>query len=197
LGPSFSPKITDWSDRKTCVLFADGAGAAVLQRGEAGIISGFTGADWYRGRLFVLSRVFRSETNFIPVRDNGPRYTVMNGREIFKFAVNKMPESILKVLEGTGYTLDDIKYFIPHQANTRIIDAAAKKLNVGREKFYVNINRYGNTSSASIAIALDEMAKEGLLLPGDLIIIAGFGAGLTYGAQLIKWTKNREKNNAV
>ncbi len=121
----------------------------------------------------------------------------MNGREIFKFAVNKMPESILKVLEGTGYTLDDIKYFIPHQANTRIIDAAAKKLNVGREKFYVNINRYGNTSSASIAIALDEMAKEGLLLPGDLIIIAGFGAGLTYGAQLIKWTKNREKNNAV
>jgi len=112
----------------------------------------------------------------------------MNGREVFKFAVNMVPECIMKVLEGTGYSLDDIKYFIPHQANVRIMDAIAKKFEVDREKFYMNMNKYGNTSSASIPLAMDEMAREKLLVPGDLIIIAGFGGGLTYGAQLIKWT---------
>ncbi len=188
IGAEVLSKITDWSDRNTCVLFADGAGAAVLQRGETGIISGITGSDG-TGAENLRCPAIPLHNRFMPTRDIEPNFATMNGREVFKFAVNMMPECILKVLEGTGYTLDDIKYFIPHQANVRIVDAAAKKLNVDREKFYMNIQKYGNTSSASIPLALDEMSREGLLLPGDLIIIAGFGGGYTYGAQLIKWTK--------
>jgi len=113
----------------------------------------------------------------------------MNGREVFKFAVRILPEYIRKVLENTGYTLEDIKYIVPHQANTRIVEAAAKKLDLDPTKFYVNIQYYGNTSGASIPLALDEMSRQGLLQKGDLFIIVGFGAGLTYGAQLIRWTK--------
>ena len=188
VGAEVLSKITDWSDRKTCVLFADGAGAAVLQRGKAGIIASFTGADG-RGADYLYCHGVPFGNQLVPVKDTQPHYTVMNGREVFKFAVNIMPESILKVLEGSGFTLDDIKYFLPHQANIRIIEAAAKKLKVDKDRFYINIDRYGNTSSASIPIALDEMSRNGQLLPGDLIVVTGFGAGLTYGAHLIKWTK--------
>ncbi|MGI5901108.1 MAG: beta-ketoacyl-ACP synthase III [Desulfitobacteriia bacterium] len=189
IGAEVLSKITDWEDRSTCVLFADGAGAAVLKRGEVGIVSEFTGADGRGGKnLNCLSRTLKN--CFLPAEDNGPYYTTMDGKEVFKFALKVVPECIQRVLEGTGYALEEVKYFIPHQANVRIVEAVAKKLSIENEKFIINMHKYGNTSSASIPIALDEMSREGLLLPGDLVCIAGFGAGYTYGAHLIKWTKN-------
>lgn len=188
IGVEVLSKITDWDDRSTCVLFADGAGAAVLQRGEEGIISEVTESDG-NGAENLSCPAMPLKNKFMPEADCPPNFISMNGREIYKFAVKVIPECILRVLENTGYSLEDIKHIIPHQANVRILEAAAKKLDIDKEKFYVNIHKYGNTSGASIPLALDEMAREGLLEPGDLIIIVGFGAGLTYGAQLIRWTK--------
>lgn len=205
IGSEVLSKITDWADRNTCVLFADGAGAAVLQRGEQGIISELTGSDGSGGEKLTCRAVplknkfigndYKPENSSEPENFAGD-FISMNGREIFKFAVKIMPECIRKVLENTGYSLQDIKQIIPHQANIRILEAAAKKLDVDIDKFYVNLQHYGNTSGASIPIALDEMAKNGLLHPGDLLIIVGFGGGLTYGAQLLRWTKKEEKQNA-
>jgi len=188
IGAEVISKITDWSDRSTCVLFADGAGAAVLQRGETGIITGFTAADG-NGAANLSCPALPLRNIFVEKPREVRNFVVMNGREVFKFAVNMIPECINKVLEGTDYSLDDVKYFISHQANIRILEAAAKKLNINPAKFYVNIDKYGNTSSASIPLALDEMSRKGLLQYGDLIVIAGFGAGFTFGAQLIKWTR--------
>jgi 3-oxoacyl-[acyl-carrier-protein] synthase-3 len=188
IGSEVLSKITDWDDRNTCVLFADGAGAAVLQRGVSGIISEIIGSDGNGAENLGCPAV--PLKNKFTVSDNcKPNIISMNGREIYKFAVKMIPECVQKVLKDTGYSLQDIKHIIPHQANVRILDAAAKKLQIDRDKFYVNLHQYGNTSGASIPLALDEMSKSGLLTGGDLIIIVGFGAGLTYGAQLIQWTK--------
>ncbi|UWG97021.1 ketoacyl-ACP synthase III [Dehalobacter sp. DCM] len=191
IGAEELSKITDWTDRTTCVLFADGAGAAVLQRGEQqGIISEIIGSDGNKGDCLTCPAL--PPRNYF-IRDDSTKesrseYVYMNGREVYKFAVTVMPECILKTLEGTGISLSDIDHIIPHQANLRIIDAAAKKLNLDASKFYVNLPRFGNTSGASIPIALDEMAKANRFKKGDLIILVGFGGGLTYGAMLIKWT---------
>jgi len=189
LGAEVFSKIVDWEDRNTCVLFADGAGAAVLRRGEKGLISEVIHSDG-SGAAYLECPAVPLQNRFSgrPTAKR-PSYTSMNGREVFKFAVRILPEYIRKVLENTGYTLEDIKYIVPHQANTRIVEAAAKKLDLDPAKFYVNIQYYGNTSGASIPLALDEMSRQGLLQKGDLFIIVGFGAGLTYGAQLIRWTK--------
>jgi len=182
-------KLTDWTDRNTCVLFADGAGAAVVARGEEeGIISIFTGAEGdTQGNLACIAAPLGN--CYMDVQKTEPKLIYMNGKEIFKFAVTMMPECIEKVLEDSGYTLDDVTHIIPHQANTRIVEAAAKRLGIPQERFFMNIEKYGNTSGASIPIALDEMSRQGLLKAGDLLIIVGFGAGLTYGAELIRWTK--------
>lgn len=188
IGAEVLSKITDWEDRNTCVLFADGAGAAVLRRGARGIVSTITGSDGNGGEHLACPAV-PLRNRFAPEPRCRESYISMNGREIFKFAVKVIPECVLKVLENTAYSLGDIKYIIPHQANVRIIDAAAKKLGIGKDRFYMNLDRYGNTSGASIPLALDEMARGNLLEKGDRIIIVGFGAGLTYGAGLIQWTK--------
>lgn len=189
IGSEVLSKITDWRDRNTCVLFADGSGAVVLKRGDEGIISEIIGseplgAENLQCPALALRNEFTGEAK--PVLN----YISMNGREIFKFAVKIIPECILNILKDTGYTLDDIKTIIPHQANVRILEAAAKKLNIEKDRFFVNIHKYGNTSGASIPLALDEMAAGGLIQKGDLFIIVGFGAGLTYGGQLIRWTKS-------
>ncbi|NLP44861.1 MAG: ketoacyl-ACP synthase III [Peptococcaceae bacterium] len=189
LGAEVFSKIIDWEDRNTCVLFADGAGAAVLRRGAEGIISELIRSDGSGAGHLECPAVPLQNKFSACSTEKRPSYTLMNGREVFKFAVRIIPEYIEKVLTNTGYTLEDIKYIIPHQANTRIVAAAAKKLGVDQAKFYVNIQYYGNTSGASIPLALDEMSRQGLLQKGDLFIIVGFGAGLTYGAQLIRWTK--------
>ncbi|HHV65694.1 MAG TPA: ketoacyl-ACP synthase III [Peptococcaceae bacterium] len=202
IGSEVLSKIVDWQDRNTCVLFADGAGAAVLERGKQGIISELLGSDGTGAEKLACSAVPLQNkfTGTCSDAENGSGskfirrdYITMNGREIFKFAVNIMPECILQVLENTGYSLKDVKQIVPHQANIRILEAAAKKLAINKDKFYVNLGHYGNTSGASIPIALDEMAEKGLINPGDLLIIVGFGAGLTYGAQLLRWTKESSR----
>lgn len=189
IGSEVLSKVTDWQDRNTCVLFADGAGAAVLRRGNEGIISEIIGSD-PSGSENLVCPALALRNEFTGEVKPALNYISMNGREIFKFAVKIIPECILKLLEDTGYSLNDIKTIIPHQANVRILDAAAKKLNINKDRFFVNIHKYGNTSGASIPLALDEMAVRGLIQRGDLFIIVGFGAGLTYGAQLIRWTRN-------
>ncbi|NLI92299.1 MAG: ketoacyl-ACP synthase III [Peptococcaceae bacterium] len=193
IGAEVLSKIVDWNDRSTCVIFADGAGAAVLKRGVQGIISEVTGSDG-NGAESIACHAVPLKNKFCDFSKDKANYLSMNGREIFKFAVKIIPECIEKVLEDSGYSIDQVKHIIPHQANIRILDAAAKKLQINKERFYVNIQRYGNTSGASIALALDEMSKGGLLRNGDLIILVGFGAGLTYGAMMLKWTKDRNNN---
>ncbi|WP_368293278.1 beta-ketoacyl-ACP synthase III [Dehalobacter sp. TBBPA1] len=187
IGAEALSKITNWEDRGTCVLFADGAGAAVIKRGDQGIISEVIGSDGSKGECLECPALPLKNV-FIEAEEAKPPHAKMNGREVFKFAVNILPECILKILENTPYTLEDINHIIPHQANLRIIDSAAKKLQVDQAKFYVNLPSYGNTSSASIPIALDEMAKGKLIHKEDLLVLVGFGGGLTYGAMLIKWT---------
>ncbi len=189
IGSEVLSKVTDWQDRNTCVLFADGAGAVVLKRGEEGIVAEMIGSDG-NGAENLQCPAIPINNRFTQTIKTTPSYINMNGREIYKFAVKVIPDCIHKVLENTGYTLEDIKTIIPHQANVRIVDAAAKKLGIDKGRFFVNLHRYGNTSGASIPIALDEMSKQKLISKGDLIILVGFGAGLTYGAQLIRWTKD-------
>lgn len=187
IGAEVLSKILNWEDRNTCVLFGDGAGAAILQRSdERGIISQFTGSDGSGAKHLFCDT--------IPVKNPYTKEITaiqdtltMNGKEVFKFAVKVIPYCINKVLEQSEYNLDDIDYIVPHQANEKIIDLAVKKLGADKSKFYVNLDKYGNTSGASIPIALDEMNKKGLLKKGQKIIIVGFGGGLTFGAQLIEW----------
>ncbi|RNC28609.1 MAG: 3-oxoacyl-[acyl-carrier-protein] synthase 3 [Candidatus Dichloromethanomonas elyunquensis] len=200
IGAEVLSKIVDWNDRSTSVLFGDGAGAAVLKRGKQGIISRVTGCDG-SGAASLACPAVPLKNAFCDFSQEKANVLTMNGREIFKFAVKIMPECVEKVLEDSGHSIDEIRYIIPHQANIRLVDAAVKKLQINQEKVYINIQRFGNTSGASIALALDEMSRGGLLRNGDLLILVGFGSGLTYGAMLLKWTKEgndngEEKNDA-
>lgn len=189
IGAEVLSKFLDWQDRTTCVLFGDAAGAAVLEETEdMGIETVHIGTFGDRGHLI------RCKSHPL----NNPYYKEdletfdkvhMDGREVFKFAINIIPEEVNLILRENNLTLDDIKYIIPHQANLRIIESAAKKLDIGMDKFYVNLNEYGNTSSASIPLCLDEMEKRSLLNNGDKLITVAFGGGLTYGAALIIWNK--------
>ncbi|WP_226037661.1 beta-ketoacyl-ACP synthase III [Aquibacillus saliphilus] len=166
-------KITDWSDRNTCVLFGDGAGAVVL--GEVtegkGILSFELGADGSGGKY-----LFQDED-----------YLSMNGREVFKFAVRQMPESSVNVVEKAGFKKEDVDYLIPHQANIRIMEAARERLGIAEHKMATSVKKYGNTSSASIAIALSEDVKNGKIKDDDLVVLVGFGGGLTWGALALRW----------
>ncbi|MGN0158857.1 MAG: beta-ketoacyl-ACP synthase III [Brotaphodocola sp.] len=178
-------KLTDWTDRGTCVLFGDGAGAAVVQAEDSGMIHMVMGSDGTRGS--VLSCTARTPGNFLNGKVPELGYMYMNGQEVFKFAVKKVPECTMQVLEESGYTLDDVKYFVLHQANYRIVESVAKRLKQPLDKFPMNMERYGNTSGASIPLLLDELNREGRLQHGDKIVLAGFGAGLTWGAVLLEW----------
>ncbi|EGO89239.1 ketoacyl-ACP synthase III [Clostridium botulinum C] len=187
IGAETLSKILNWEDRSTCILFADGAGAAIIERSEeVGLISQYTGSDGTGGKA-LKCEALPVRNPYCKVDDKFKDTLSMEGREVFKFAVNAMIESINKVLENTEYTLDDIDYIVPHQANIRIIEFVSKKLRVSQDKFYVNLHKYGNTSGASIPIALDEMNKKGMFKKGDNIILVGFGGGLTFGAHLIQW----------
>lgn len=180
-------KLIDWKDRNTCVLFGDGAGAVVLKASkEAGIINTVTGSKGdIEGNLVSKSRNLVNP--FIANPETGENYLSMNGKEIFKFATRIMKKALNDVLQGSGISLEQVKYIIPHQANNRMFEYVASKMKFDKEKFYVNLERYGNTSSASIPLALDEMAKKGLLEKGDKLIFVGFGGGLTWGAALLEW----------
>ncbi|HEX7625567.1 MAG TPA: beta-ketoacyl-ACP synthase III [Gaiellaceae bacterium] len=183
VGGDVLSKILDWTDRSTLVLFGDGAGAVVLERVEQGGFLGFElGADGGGGANLWLpgsgSRKFEDPDKFVK----------MNGREVFKFATRVMVSSAEAILAECEKTVEDVDVYVPHQANVRIIDHAAKKLGFPQEKTIVNVDRYGNTSSGSIPLALADAADDERLEPGKLVLLTGMGAGLTWGSALIEWT---------
>lgn len=190
IGAETMTKILDWQDRNTCVLFGDGAGAVVL--GEVapneGIMEISMGADGSGGKFLNQpssgSRIPLSQESL----DNRLNYLKMDGSDVFKFAVRKMASETKKVLDMGGLSVDDINMIIPHQANVRIIEGAAKRLKVSMDKMYLNLNEYGNMSAASIPVALDEAYRTGNVKKGDKLVVVGFGAGLTWGASLITWS---------
>lgn len=185
VGSEVLSKLIDWKDRGTCVLFGDGAGAVVVRADETGILGFQMHSDGTKGN--VLTCGARSNGNFLMNQKPELSYMTMDGQEVFKFAVKKVPEVISQLLEKTGTPIEEIRYFVLHQANYRIIESVAKRLKVGMEKFPANMEYYGNTSGASIPLLLDEMNRAGKLNPGDKIILSGFGGGLTWGATLIQW----------
>lgn len=189
VGSEVLSKFTDWEDRNTCVLFGDGAGAAVLSQVESGgVIASILGADGGGADLLELPAGGTKEPASFETVKNHRHYIKMNGNEVFKFAVKILEDSVKKVVAKTEVRLEDIDYIIPHQANIRIIDAAVKRLKFPRERVIVNLDKYGNMSSASIPVALDEALNAGRIQKGDKIVMVGFGAGLTWGANLIEWS---------
>ena len=182
--------VTDWEDRDTCVLFGDGAGAAVLGPVETGgILNTCLGADGSKGELLQLPAGGSRMPASIKTVENKLHTIKMEGNVLFKHAVKIMADAALKVTEPLGLTGDDIKLIIPHQANKRILDAVAKRLGVDpKKKVYLNIEKYGNMSAASSAVALTEAVEEGRIEKGDVILMDAFGGGLTWGALVIEWS---------
>ncbi|HEY8407993.1 MAG TPA: beta-ketoacyl-ACP synthase III [Gaiellaceae bacterium] len=183
VGGDLLSRILDWKDRSTLVLFGDGAGAVVLEpAADPGFLGFELGADGGGGESLWLpgsgSRVF----------ENPDRYVKMNGREVFKFATRVLVQSAIDVLERCGASVDDVDVYVPHQANVRIIDYAAKKLGFPQEKVVINVDRYGNTSSGSIPLALADAVEDGRLRAGQLVLMTGMGAGLTWGSALMRWS---------
>jgi len=188
VGAEVLSKITDWQDRSTCVLFGDGASAMILAPVERGGFRSFVlGADGSGGKLLELpAGGSRLPTSYDTVSQR-LHYIKMNGREVFKFAVKIMGEAALDAIEKAGLTPSDIDLFIPHQANIRIIESAAERLKLSMDKVFINLDKYGNTSSASIGIALHEALLSGKIREGSRIVMVGFGAGLTWGACVLEW----------
>lgn len=185
IGAETLSKIIDWSDRSTCVLFGDGAGAVVAKASKTGMITCLQGSNGNDAEVLICKG--RSNNNpYFPGNKEMDSLS-MNGQEVFKFAVKKVPECIGSLLAQSGLRPEDIDYYLLHQANYRIITSIAKKLKLPLEKFPSNVDRYGNTSAASIPILLDEVNKQGLLKENDTLLLAGFGAGLTWSAALLKW----------
>lgn len=186
IGAERLSRITDWEDRGTCVIFGDGAGAAVLGEGSEYLCSRFT----VEGGSDVIHIPQHTGKSPFFGRETASPYIKMRGRETFKYAVEAICSDVNYILDSNGLNIDDISYIVPHQANARIIDFAAERLKLDKSRFYQNIELYGNTSSASIPIALDEMNKNGLLHSGDLLLFTAFGGGLAHAACLVRWTKN-------
>jgi len=182
-------KITDWTDRSTCVLFGDGAGAAVLGAVEEdrGILSTYLGADGNLGDLLYMPGGGSLNPATQKTVEEKMHFIKMAGNKVFPHAVRNMLEAATKTLESAGVSKEQIKMLIPHQANVRIIEAIAERLDAGSEKIYINIQKYGNTSAASIPIALDEAVRDGKIKKDDLVLLVAFGAGFTWGAVLIRW----------
>ncbi|HWS29529.1 MAG TPA: beta-ketoacyl-ACP synthase III [Clostridia bacterium] len=178
-------KMTDWTERSTCVLFGDGAGAAVLQEGD-GLLSLRLSARGNETPLNIPNIEGKSPFSQIEER---PQCVYMSGQDVYKFAVNALCRDLEAVIEDAGVRQEDIAYVLPHQANLRIIEAAIGKLNIGGEKYLVNIERFGNTSAASIPILLDEFNRKNFFNDGDLLALSAFGGGFTSGACVLRWCK--------
>jgi len=177
VGADLLSKIVDWGDRSTAVLFGDGAGVVVLERvGRPGFLAFELGADGSGGPQLYQPK---------------GGYVHMNGREVFKFATRVLVASAQKILDECGLAVEDVDLYVPHQANTRIIDHAVAKLGIPKERVVVNVDRYGNTSSASIPLALGEAVAQGRVNEGDTVLMTGMGAGLTWGSAVIDWTNDR------
>jgi 3-oxoacyl-[acyl-carrier-protein] synthase-3 len=190
IGAEVLSKVIDWSDRNTCVIFGDGAGAVILKSSEQeGIVCTYIGSQGDLQESIILPAV-PLKNPFLQVQNNHekPSNISMNGKEVFQFATRIMIKSIFQVLKKSNLFIEDIDYIIPHQANIRIIDHVARELKIEKEKFIINLDRFGNTSSASIPLALDEAYKKKIFCPGNRIIMVAFGGGLTWGAALSNWT---------
>jgi 3-oxoacyl-[acyl-carrier-protein] synthase III len=191
VGGDVLSKIVNWSDRSTCVLFGDGAGAVVLERAEngGGFLGFELGADGGGGRHLTLpaggSRLPASPETV----ETQQHFVHMNGPEVYKFATRVLVSSAQAVLAECGMSMDDVDVYVPHQANVRIIDHASRLLGVPKERVVVNVDRYGNTSSGSIPLALADAASDGRLRPGQVVLMTGMGAGLTWGSAVMEWTK--------
>ena len=190
VGGDVLSKIVDWSDRTTCIVFGDGAGAVVMERVEQGGFLGFElGADGSGGmQLYLPAGGSRAPTTEDTVAAHG-HFVHMNGREVFKFATRVLVSSAEKLLDRLGLTVDDVDLYVPHQANIRIIKHAVERLGIPEEKVVVNVDRYGNTSSGSIPLALADSVRERRVNKGDIVLMTGMGAGLTWGSGVMEWTE--------
>ena len=189
IGAETLSRLINWEDRNTCVLFGDGAGAALLTPGkpDEGILGFHLGVDGSQEEVLYLPAGLSKLPASHDTVDQGLHYVHMEGRAVFKFAVTTMNNAVSKLLEQIGKTPEDVDLLIPHQANIRIINSAIQRFQITREKVMINIEKYGNTSSASIPIALYEAHEQGRINKGDLVILVGFGAGLSWGSIAIKW----------
>ena len=187
IGAEVLSKILDWEDRTTCVLFGDGGAGVFIERSDnGGILTEDLGSDGQKGMSLTGSYIAPSNA-FNSIKKLPLSYLEMDGRAIFQFATRQIPQSIENIIKKSGIRLEEIKYVIPHQANSRIIESISKKTGINIKKFYLNMENYGNTSSASIPIALDEMVEKGMIIRGDKILFTGFGGGLTWGSILVEW----------
>jgi 3-oxoacyl-[acyl-carrier-protein] synthase-3 len=184
IGAETISRVIDWTDRGTCVLFGDGAGAVVIREDAESRMTFVQGSDGSKGD--VLTCRGRSLNNLLVNNSEDNQYIAMDGQEVFKFAVKKVPECVEQVLKVANTDINDVKYFCLHQANKRIISSVAKRLKQKEDKFPINLDKYGNTSAASIPILLDELYRSDRIKVGDKIVISGFGGGLTWGAALIE-----------
>lgn len=190
IGADVHSRYTNWHDRNTCILFGDGAGAAVL-KAERGAVDNILANDLHLDGSKGMELTLFTQTENCPlVEPKTPvnHYVYMNGREVFKFAVGVVPKSIQEVLDRSNLSIDDIDHVVLHQANIRIMQAMSEKLNIPEERLVVNLDRFGNTSAASIPIALNEAVLQGRVKPGDLMVMCGFGAGLAWGTTVLRWT---------
>lgn len=192
IGADTLSRHVDWTDRATCVLFGDGAGAVVMgpvAPGD-GLLGSAMGADGSRVHsLYVPAGGTRTPLTCELIREGGNKLT-MHGPEVFKFAVRIMGEACMAALENAGLTPEDVDLFVPHQANIRIIRAAAQRMGLTEDRVFTNVERYGNTSAASVPIALYEAVEAGRVDCGDVLVFVGFGAGLTWGANVVRWTRD-------
>lgn len=189
IGAEVLSRIVDWNDRNTCVLFGDGAGAVILEacEGEQGILSSHLYADGSQLELLYQPGFGTKLTPSAEAIARGDHFLKMQGNEVFKVAVRSMAEVAKIALDANGMTTDDVAMFIPHQANIRILDATAKRIGLRDDQVYVNVDRYGNTSGATIPIALDEVNRAGRLRAGDILLLDAFGGGFTWASALVRW----------
>lgn len=185
IGAESLSNLTNWKDRGTCILFGDGAGAVFLEADEKSRYAQITHSEGKKGRALTCSS--RNQKQYVEHPDAQETYMEMDGREVFKFAVSCVPQVIRELLEKEKLSGEEIRFYILHQANIRIIQSVAKRLGEAEEKFPVNIQEYGNTSGASVPILLDELNRKGCFKAGNKLVLAAFGAGLSYGASLLEW----------
>jgi 3-oxoacyl-[acyl-carrier-protein] synthase III len=199
IGSEKLSSFVDWTDRNTCILFGDGAGAFVLQGSNkpGGIISSVMRSDGSGGDLLDIKGGGSTSPATSQTISDGLHYITMNGREVFRFATRVMAQASNEALDKAGWSVDDLSLIVPHQANKRIIDAAARGLKLPEEKFAINLHKYGNTSTASIPIAAVEAVEEGRIKNGDKIVLVGFGGGLSWGALTVLWTGPFESDKQV
>jgi len=199
VGAETLSKIINWKDRNTSVLFGDSAGAVVMKPCEPGkgFLSFHLGSDGSGGPFIALPAGGSRLPASYETVEREQHYLTMNGREVYKFAVRCIPRAIEEAVKRAGIDIEDVDLFIPHQANIRIIDAAAERLRQPKEKFFVNVERYGNTSAASVPVALYEAVRSGQVKEGDVVVMVAFGGGLTWASSAIRWTMPTQNSNSA